>query len=149
LSTAAGLGPRRSEAILTPYSPTPSVPVPPLRRDLRRSLAGLREGPARWAKQAQRGDAVPVGGGETLPVGIDPRRDTIARGPVSVAYHLVEEDPTKLWSHYLLLTAVEEAFKNLKGDLATSRIAPRIPGQDDGNADIKCHRLRSQADHAE
>jgi hypothetical protein len=32
--------------------------------------------------------------------------------------NLVEEDPTKLWGHYLLLTAVEEAFKNLKGDLA-------------------------------
>ena len=27
-------------------------------------------------------------------------------------------DPAKLWSHYLLLGAVEEAFKNLKGDLA-------------------------------
>src|SRR5690348_7814089 len=33
--------------------------------------------------------------------------------------NLVEEDPAKLWSHYLLLVAVEEAFKNLKGDLAT------------------------------
>src|SRR3954462_5902611 len=32
--------------------------------------------------------------------------------------NLVEEDPVKLWSHYLLLVAVEEAFKNLKGDLA-------------------------------
>ena len=32
--------------------------------------------------------------------------------------NLVEEDPAKLWSHYLLLVAVEEAFKNLKGDLA-------------------------------
>jgi hypothetical protein len=32
--------------------------------------------------------------------------------------NLVEEDPAKLWSHYLLLAAVEEAFKNLKGDLA-------------------------------
>jgi transposase len=32
--------------------------------------------------------------------------------------NLVEEDPAKLWSHYLLLMAVEEAFKNLKGDLA-------------------------------
>jgi hypothetical protein len=31
---------------------------------------------------------------------------------------LVEEDPAKLWSHYLLLVAVEEVFKNLKGDLA-------------------------------
>ncbi|MGA7259750.1 MAG: IS1634 family transposase, partial [Stellaceae bacterium] len=29
--------------------------------------------------------------------------------------NLVEEDPAKLWSHYLLLVAVEEAFKNLKG----------------------------------
>jgi hypothetical protein len=26
----------------------------------------------------------------------------------------LEEDPAKLWSHYLLLVAVEEAFKNLK-----------------------------------
>src|SRR5947208_3512045 len=32
--------------------------------------------------------------------------------------NLVEADPAKLWSHYLLLVAVEEAFKNLKGDLA-------------------------------
>jgi hypothetical protein len=32
--------------------------------------------------------------------------------------NLVEDDPAKLWSHYLLLVAVEEAFKNLKGDLA-------------------------------
>src|ERR1700740_2036610 len=32
--------------------------------------------------------------------------------------NLVEEDPAKLWSHYFLLGAVEEAFKNLKGDLA-------------------------------
>ena len=32
--------------------------------------------------------------------------------------NLAEEDPAKLWSHYLLLVAVEEVFKNLKGDLA-------------------------------
>src|SRR5246500_848358 len=32
--------------------------------------------------------------------------------------NLVEEDPAKLWNHYLLLVAVEDAFKNLKGDLA-------------------------------
>ena len=32
--------------------------------------------------------------------------------------NLVEEDPAKLWGHYLLLVTVEEAFKNLKGDLA-------------------------------
>jgi hypothetical protein len=38
----------------------------------------------------------------------------LARGSLSAAHHLVEEDPAKLWSHYLLLVAVEEAFKNLK-----------------------------------
>src|SRR5262247_2020615 len=32
--------------------------------------------------------------------------------------NLTEQDPTKLWSYYLQLVAVEEAFKNLKGDLA-------------------------------
>jgi transposase len=32
--------------------------------------------------------------------------------------NLVEQDPTKLWHYYLQLVAVEEAFKNLTGDLA-------------------------------
>jgi transposase len=32
--------------------------------------------------------------------------------------NLTETDPTQLWSFYLQLVAVEEAFKNLKGDLA-------------------------------
>jgi transposase len=32
--------------------------------------------------------------------------------------NLSEQDPAKLWSYYLQLVAVEEAFKNLKGDLA-------------------------------
>ena len=32
--------------------------------------------------------------------------------------NLTESDPAKLWSLYLQLVAVEEAFKNLKGDLA-------------------------------
>ncbi len=32
--------------------------------------------------------------------------------------NLTEEDPAKLWTYYLQLVAVEEAFKNLKGDLA-------------------------------
>lgn len=32
--------------------------------------------------------------------------------------NLTEEDPVKLWEYYLQLTQVEEAFKNLKGDLA-------------------------------
>jgi transposase len=32
--------------------------------------------------------------------------------------NLGEEDPARLWTYYLQLVAVEEAFKNLKGDLA-------------------------------
>jgi hypothetical protein len=32
--------------------------------------------------------------------------------------NLIESDPVKLWSLYLQLVAVEEAFRNLKGDLA-------------------------------
>ena len=32
--------------------------------------------------------------------------------------NLTEEDPVKLWEYYTQLTQVEEAFKNLKGDLA-------------------------------
>jgi len=31
---------------------------------------------------------------------------------------LTEEDPATLWEYYTQLTQVEEAFKNLKGDLA-------------------------------
>jgi hypothetical protein len=32
--------------------------------------------------------------------------------------NLTEHDPAKLWAYYLQLVAVEEVFKNLKGDLA-------------------------------
>jgi transposase len=32
--------------------------------------------------------------------------------------NLAENDPTQLWGYYLQLVAIEEAFKNLKGDLA-------------------------------
>jgi transposase len=32
--------------------------------------------------------------------------------------NLTEADPAKLWDHYIQLVKVEEAFKNLKGDLA-------------------------------
>ena len=36
--------------------------------------------------------------------------------------NLTESDPAKLWGLYLQLVAVEEAFKNLKGDLAVRPI---------------------------
>src|SRR5204863_6854945 len=40
--------------------------------------------------------------------------------------NLVEQDPAKLCAHYLLLVAVEEAFKNLKGDLAIRPVFHQI-----------------------
>src|ERR1700724_2688827 len=42
------------------------------------------------------------------------RRARSREGRYLLRTNLVEEDPAKLWSHYLLLVAVEEAFKNLK-----------------------------------
>jgi len=36
--------------------------------------------------------------------------------------NLVNEDPAKLWEHYIQLTEVEQAFKELKGDLAVRPI---------------------------
>jgi len=36
--------------------------------------------------------------------------------------NLTEEDPGKLWQYYMQLSQVEEAFKNLKGDLAVRPI---------------------------
>jgi hypothetical protein len=46
------------------------------------------------------------------------RQTRLGEGRYLLRTNLVEEDPAKLWGHYLLLMAVEEAFKNLKGDLA-------------------------------
>ncbi len=42
--------------------------------------------------------------------------------------NLKEEDPAKLWRHYVTLTQIEEAFKTLKGDLA---IRPVFHQRDD------------------
>src|ERR1700749_3035802 len=60
---------------------------------------------------------------EELLMKLCPARDKLRQarareGRYLLRTNLVEEDPAKLWSHYLLLVAVEEAFKNLKGDLA-------------------------------
>ena len=41
--------------------------------------------------------------------------------------NLTEHDPAKLWTYYLQLVAVEEAFKNLKGDLAIRPIFHQDP----------------------
>jgi hypothetical protein len=50
------------------------------------------------------------------------RRVRRREGRYLLRTNLTESDPAKLWSLYLQLVAVEEAFKNLKGDLAVRPI---------------------------
>jgi hypothetical protein len=50
------------------------------------------------------------------------RRTRRREGRYLLRTDLGEEDPAKLWTYYLQLVAVEEAFKNLKGDLAVRPI---------------------------
>jgi transposase len=50
-------------------------------------------------------------------------RQTLKReGRYLLRTNLNDEDPAQLWEHYMTLTQVEEAFKNLKGDLAVRPI---------------------------
>jgi hypothetical protein len=53
---------------------------------------------------------------------LDRKKLRRARSREGRCTNLVEEDTAKLWSHYLLLVTVEEAFKNLKGNLAIQPI---------------------------
>jgi hypothetical protein len=50
------------------------------------------------------------------------RRARRREGRYLLRTNLIESNPAKLWSLYLQLVAVEEAFKNLKGDLAVRPI---------------------------
>ncbi len=50
------------------------------------------------------------------------RRQRRREGRYLLRTNLTESDPAKLWSLYLQLVNVEEAFKNLKGDLAVRPI---------------------------
>jgi DDE family transposase len=64
--------------------------------------------------------AVPKGGA-TLSYRLDRKKLRQARrreGRYLLRTNLTENDPAQLWSYYLQLVAIEEAFKNLKGDLA-------------------------------
>jgi transposase len=58
------------------------------------------------------------------------RRVRRREGRYLLRTNLTEHDPAKLWTYYLQLVAVEEAFKNLKGDLAIRpifhQLEPRI-----------------------
>jgi hypothetical protein len=46
------------------------------------------------------------------------RRAFRREGRYLLRTNLTEHDPAKLWTYYLQLVSVEEAFKDLKGDLA-------------------------------
>src|SRR6201985_3040174 len=54
------------------------------------------------------------------------RQTRMREGRYLLRANLLEEDPAKLWGHYLLLMAVEEAFKNLKGDLAIRPVCHQL-----------------------
>jgi transposase len=58
------------------------------------------------------------------------RRARRREGRYLLRTNLTEHDPAKLWAYYLQLVAVEEAFKDLKGDLAIRpvfhQVEPRI-----------------------
>jgi transposase len=59
--------------------------------------------------------------GATFSYGLDRKKLRQARrreGRYLLRTNLAENDPTQLWSYYLQLVAIEDAFKNLKGDLA-------------------------------
>jgi len=43
--------------------------------------------------------------------------------------NLTESDPAALWQHYITLTQIEEAFKNLKGDLSVRPIHHKKDGR--------------------
>ena len=57
--------------------------------------------------------------------GLDKQRLRVARrreGRYLLRSNLTQDDPAKLWTFYLQLTQVEEAFRNLKGDLGVRPI---------------------------
>jgi len=60
----------------------------------------------------------------------DKLRKAIKReGRYLLRSNLTKTDPSKLWEYYLQLTEVEEAFKNLKGDLGIRPIFHQLEGR--------------------
>jgi Transposase DDE domain len=88
------------------------------REELLMKLGAARsQAPTAWRLVAV---AVPKGG-STFSYRLDRNKLRQARrreGRYLLRTNLTENDPAQLWSYYLQLVAVEEAFKNLKGDLA-------------------------------
>jgi transposase len=60
----------------------------------------------------------------------DPLREVLKReGRYLLRTNLKETDPAKVWEFYLQLVNVEEAFKNLKGDLSIRPIFHQLEGR--------------------
>ena len=108
----------------------------PLRRDaLHQALGAARKDAGRDARFVQV-DVQLQGEGKT-------QRDTLSwkldRTTLRIAWrregryllrtNLTETDPAKLWEFYLQLTEVEQAFKELKGDLALRPIHHQLAGR--------------------
>ena len=75
------------------------------------------------------------------------RRIRRREGRYLLRTNLTENDPALLWQYYTQLVAVEEAFKNLKGDLA---IRPDLPSGGAQGRSPHLHRVPGllSADHA-
>ena len=84
---------------------------------LKKPGAAQPEAPSAWRLVTVAVDAKEAA--FTYPLRQDKLRTTRRReGCYLLRSNLTDTDPTKLWTFYVQLTQVEEAFKNLKGDLA-------------------------------
>ena len=66
----------------------------------------------------------------TLTYRLDRKKLRLARrreGRYLLRTNLTDTDPVRLWEHYLQLTEIEQAFKELKGDLAIRPIYHQLP----------------------
>jgi hypothetical protein len=88
------------------------------REELLMKLGGARaNAPAAWRLI----DVVVAADSATFSFALNRKKLRQARrreGRYLLRTNLTDADPARLWSYYLRLVAVEEAFKNLKGDLA-------------------------------
>ena len=108
----------------------------PLRRAaLHQALGAARQDAGRDARFVQV-DVQLHGEGQTQRATLSWKRDRTTlrlawrrEGRYLLRTNLTETDPAKLWEFYLQLTAVEQAFQELKGDLARRPIHHQLAGR--------------------
>ncbi|MGH7050732.1 MAG: transposase [Acetobacteraceae bacterium] len=105
------------ERVLRPLA---AMPLP--RQELLMKLGAARDR-ARSAWRLIRIDIPENGASFSFSLDREKLRQARSReGCYLLRINLTEDDPAKLWSYYLQLVRVEEAFRNLKGDLAVRPI---------------------------